>query len=63
MRTYWANVTNRQSTKLGPFEDREEAIDAILNIHPDCKEVTSGYGTEGVWFDIRFTRNPCYTPF
>ena len=57
-RQYWANVTGKLPEQFGPFESREAAIEEALRAHPNARTITSGYGTEGAWFDIQFTRNP-----
>jgi hypothetical protein len=55
-RKYWAHVVSRKTaTSVGPFETREAAVDACFRANPKAKAVTSGYGSEGAWFDIRWT--------
>jgi len=53
---YWAHRTGKPKSLLGPFETRDEAIAAVFASDPKAKEATSGYGSEGPWFDIRWTK-------
>lgn len=52
---YWAS---RKAKKLGPFDTREEAIEAgraLLPKQPLHKDTyCTGYGAFGAHFDIRF---------
>lgn len=62
MRQYWAKVYG--CTKLfGPFETREEAASqAAHGFLVPAKEIMTGYGSEGPYFDIRWIANPTYNP-
>lgn len=57
-RQFWACVTRKPKTLVGPFESREQAVAQVFANHPSAKEATSGYGSEGIYFDIRWDRNP-----
>jgi hypothetical protein len=58
MRQYWAKVYGC-ARLFGPFETREQAEQAaFVGFLVPAKEVMSGYGSEGPWFDIRWTPNP-----
>lgn len=58
MRRYWAKV-NGNSKLFGPYDTREAAeAAAFAGFAIPAKEVMSGYGSEGPWFDIRWTPNP-----
>lgn len=59
-RQWWASynkdghVWHRAS--VGPFNSREEAAKALFAKFPQCKEATTGYGSHGPWFDIRWVK-------
>jgi hypothetical protein len=57
-RKFWASVTRKPKTLLGPYETREAAIAQIFTAYPSAKEATSGYGSDGIYFDIQWERNP-----
>lgn len=55
---FWAYVTRKPKTLIGPFETRQDAVASLFAKHPSAKEATSGYGSEGIYFDIQWTANP-----
>lgn len=59
-REFWACVTRKPTTLIGPFETREQALAEVFAAHPGAKEATSGYGAGGIYFDIQWTRNPSH---
>ena len=58
-RKYWAQVVTR-NVKIGPFESREDAIEAGYRAFGDwqqrgpCRAFSTGYGENSASFDLRF---------
>ncbi len=54
-RRYWIHFKTGSNKKhcLGPFETREQALEAIKE-HGKVKQVSTGYGAGGAWFDIQY---------
>jgi hypothetical protein len=53
-RTYWAHFkTGNKKHVLGPFETREQALEKVKEYGP-VKQLSTGYGAAGAWFDIKF---------
>jgi hypothetical protein len=53
---YWAHPINRPKNMVGPFDSRVAAIEVAITKYPKAKEITSGYGTFGPSFDIRWNK-------
>jgi hypothetical protein len=56
-REYTARITDKSGRLIlavGPFENREDAINAAFAARPTAKIVSSGYGYGGT-FDIQWT--------
>lgn len=56
---WWAHDKNKRQD-IGPFETREAAASEFFNyVAPvDVKEVLTGYGAGGAWFDIQWSKRP-----
>jgi hypothetical protein len=55
MKTYWANFkSGRKRQTIGPFPNREDAVTEALMHKPKHKSLCTGYGSGGVYFDIRW---------
>lgn len=54
-REFWACHGRK---KMGPYVTRKEAVAAFRDAFPvklpSRRQVTTGYGNGGAWFDIRF---------
>lgn len=59
---WWAyvreNSRSRSYVTVGPFETREKAAEEGWKVaHPKARHVSTGYGAEGAYFDIRWHPN------